>query len=59
MSSGRVSGDVKELARDIFHNKVVDLLGSGAAPSEDFIDSCMASGLSAGETVRTWMNRFS
>ena len=48
----------RRLARELFHNKVVDALRTSVCPSEAFIDSCFDANLSVGETLRRWTNRF-
>lgn len=49
----------RRLARELFHNKVVDEIKGSIVPSEAFVDSCFDANLTVGETLRQWSNRFS
>lgn len=49
----------RRLARELFHNKVIESLRTSVCPSESFIDSCFDNNMSVGETLRAWANRHS
>lgn len=48
---------MKKLARQLFHQKVLQHFRGAMAPGEAFINTCMDEGMTVGEVASLWSNR--